>query len=191
MCPIWPLLCPIPIQYIKQYILVKTSWKLDKKKVTEVYLFSKSRDPLEARTNTLDSVLLSLFMSRNEPPHDKNNKMTVRPVKTQISLCIRPVWSESSLSAWRKLASLATHWAHSEDWSDWTDAQADLSLRWSHGHFVGFVMLRLKWLMRLLTLLADVSTELYFWNNQKWAHWTQRTRKYSLHSNAVYVHGFY
>ena len=27
----------------------------------------------------------------------------------------RPVWSESSLSAWRKLVSLATHWAHSED----------------------------------------------------------------------------
>ena len=28
---------------------------------------------------------------------------------------ICPVWSESSLSAWRKFASLATHWAHSED----------------------------------------------------------------------------
>ena len=41
--------------------------------------------------------------------------VTVRPAKTQISLGIRPVWSESSLSAWRKLGSLATHWAHSED----------------------------------------------------------------------------
>ena len=28
------------------------------------------------------------------------------PAKTQISLGIRPVWSESSLSAWRKLVSL-------------------------------------------------------------------------------------
>ena len=27
----------------------------------------------------------------------------------------RPVWSESSLSTWRKFGSLATHWAHSED----------------------------------------------------------------------------
>ena len=44
--------------------------------------------------------------------------MAVRPAKTQISLGIRPVWSESSLSAWRKLGSLATHWVHSEDWSD-------------------------------------------------------------------------
>ena len=32
-----------------------------------------------------------------EPWHDKTNKVTVRPPKTQISLGIRPVWSESSL----------------------------------------------------------------------------------------------
>ena len=36
-----------------------------------------------------------------EPPRDKTS--------------IYPVWSESSLSAWRKLGFLATHWAHSED----------------------------------------------------------------------------
>ena len=29
-------------------------------------------------------------------------------------------------------------------WSDWADAQADLSLRWAHSLFVGFVMRRLK-----------------------------------------------
>ena len=27
-----------------------------------------------------------------EPRHDKTNKMTVRPAKTQISMGIRPVW---------------------------------------------------------------------------------------------------
>ena len=41
--------------------------------------------------------------------------MTVRPSKTQISMGIRPVWSESLLSAGRNLGPLATHWAHSED----------------------------------------------------------------------------
>ena len=56
----------------------------------------------------------------------------VRPAKTQISLGIHPVWSASSLSAWRKLGSLATHWAHSEDWSDYAIAQADLRLCWVH-----------------------------------------------------------
>ena len=45
----------------------------------------------------------------------KPTKWHVRPAKTQISLSIRPVWSEYSLSAWRKLWSLATHWAYSED----------------------------------------------------------------------------
>ena len=45
----------------------------------------------------------------------KPTKWHVRPAKTQISLGIHPVWSESSLSAWRKLGSLATHWVHSED----------------------------------------------------------------------------
>ena len=34
-----------------------------------------------------------------QPRHDKNNKMSVRPAKTQISLGIRTVWSESSLCA--------------------------------------------------------------------------------------------
>ena len=50
----------------------------------------------------------------NEPPHDKSN-IHVHPAKTRISLGIPPVWSESSLSAWRKLGSLATHWEHSEN----------------------------------------------------------------------------
>ena len=53
----------------------------------------------------------------------KPTKWHVRPAKTQISLGIRPVWSESSLSAWRKLGSLATHWVHS--------------------HFAGFAMRQL------------------------------------------------
>ena len=55
------------------------------------------------------------WCASSEPRHDKTNKVNVRPAKTQISLGIRPVWSESSLSAWRKLGSLATYRAHSED----------------------------------------------------------------------------
>ena len=39
-----------------------------------------------------------------EPVHDKTNKMIyVRPPKTQISLDISPVRSESSLSVWRTM----------------------------------------------------------------------------------------
>ena len=62
------------------------------------------------------------------------------PAKTQISLGVLPVWSDALLSTCRKLGSLATHGAHSEDWSDWADVQADLSLLGSCD-FVGCVML--------------------------------------------------
>ena len=78
-----------------------------------------------------------------EPRHDKTNKTSVRPAKTQISLGICSVWSESSLSTWRKLGPLAILRRHSED-SDQTRRMPRLIwVRWAHSHFVGFVMLRL------------------------------------------------
>ena len=48
-------------------------------------------------------------------PATKPTKWHVRPAKTQIGLGICPVWSNYSRSAWRKLGSLVTHWAHSKD----------------------------------------------------------------------------
>ena len=60
-----------------------------------------------------------------EPRHVKTNKMSVHPAKTQISLGIRPVSSEFSLSAWRNLGSWATQRAHSED-SDQTGRMSRL-----------------------------------------------------------------
>ena len=45
------------------------------------------------------SIFCWCWKTLNEPRHDKTNKITVRPAKTQISLGIRPVWSESSLCA--------------------------------------------------------------------------------------------
>ena len=44
----------------------------------------------------------------HEPHYDKTNKVSVRPAKTQITLGIHPVWSESPLSTWKNLGSLAT-----------------------------------------------------------------------------------
>ena len=91
------------------------------------------------------TVAFRLTASICEPRHDKTNKMSVRPAKTQISLGIRPIWSESSLCAqWVAKDPSFLH-ADSEDWSDWADAQADLSLCWAHSHFVGFVMSRLMY----------------------------------------------
>ena len=54
-------------------------------------------------------LISSITGVKNEPQHDKTNKMSVRPAKTQVSLGICPVWSETSLPTWRKLRSLVTH----------------------------------------------------------------------------------
>ena len=79
-----------------------------------------------------------IFISHTSHLMTKPTKWALRPAKTQISLGIHPVWSESSLSAWRKVGSLATHWAHSEDWSHWADTQANQSLRWAHRPYCWF-----------------------------------------------------
>ena len=101
--------------------------------------------------------LSSFFSMKIEPPHDKTNKMTVRPAKTQISLGIHPVWSESSLSASRKLGSLATHWAHSED-SD----QTGRCPGWSES-------------------LLGAQSFCWFWHETaqfiSWGYWTTKRRK--------------
>ena len=72
--------------------------------------------------------------------HDKSNKMTCSPSEYSdkpghpLSL-----WSQSSLSAWRTLGPyslpLSAQWRL---WSDWMDAQSDMSLRWVHISFCLF-----------------------------------------------------
>ena len=66
-------------------------------------------------------------------------KLPVRPAKTQISLAFRPVWPEPSLFAWMKFGPLPTHKVpHNEDSAQtgWTCVFAGRT-----SHFVGFVML--------------------------------------------------
>ena len=67
-----------------------------------------------------------LYFTIYEPWHDKTNNVAMRPAKIPISLGGCSGWAESSLGAWRKLGSLATHWAHSED-SDQTGRMLRLS----------------------------------------------------------------
>ena len=100
-------------------------------------------------------ILPIIWIQTNEPRHDKTNKVTVRPAKPQISLGIRPVWLVASLSAWRKLESLATHWAHSED-PDQTERMPRLIWVFAGRtcHFVGFVM---RWLRYQLLKQRNVN----------------------------------
>ena len=68
-----------------------------------------------------DIIFQPVKRNKNEISHlmTKPTKWHVRPAKTQFSLGICPVWSESSLSAWRSIGLLGTKKAHGEDWSDW------------------------------------------------------------------------
>ena len=80
-------------------------------------------------------------------------KWHVRPAKTQISLGIRPVWLVFAVrmkKAWVLSYPLS---AQRRLWLDWEEAQADLSLRWAHSYFVGFVVMRLINKERYLKLL--------------------------------------
>ena len=88
------------------------------------------------KLNVIPALALVLFTWK------KINKMTCAPS------ALRSAWTSAqsdqfSLSARRSLSSLATHWVHSEDWSDWADTYVDLIFPWEPSHFVGFVM---RWL---------------------------------------------
>ena len=86
---------------------------------------------------------ISLGYTVYERRHEKSNKMSVCPANDSdqpghppslirvFAFCTKKAWVLSyPLSAQRRL------------WSDWADAQADLSLRWAHSHYVGFIMSR-------------------------------------------------
>ena len=76
----------------------------------------------------------------------KPTKWHVHPAKTQISLGIRPVWSVFTVrmkKAW--VLSYRLSYPLNAQRRLWS-AQTDLSLRWAHSHFVGFVVRRLIFL---------------------------------------------
>ena len=87
-------------------LLVGLLWKFSTNELNlSVYDFKNFQDELEGEVDLDDNgtelphVGNLQQSSLIEPRHDKTNKVTVRQAKTQISLGIRPVWSESSLCA--------------------------------------------------------------------------------------------
>ena len=109
-----------------------------------------------------DCLIPSIYTHHGiESTRPKTHKKT-----TTIGLCfmasfifnsIHPVWSESSLSAWRKLGSLANHWAHSED-SDQTGQMPRLT--WvSAGRTV--ILLVLSWRSSLIYCLQHKQVKIW------------------------------
>ena len=79
-----------------------------------------------------------VYDSSTEPPHDKTNKMACAPSEDWDqpgylpSLISLRCPHEESLGPYYPLSALRRLW------SDWVDAQADLSLRWAHMPFCWF-----------------------------------------------------
>ena len=102
-----------------------------------------------------------------EPQHNKTNKMTCLPSED------RSAWAstksdQSSLSAWRNLGSLATHWVHSEG-SDQTGWMPRLICVFAGrtDHFVGFLMMwlnyKLYWRKLMSHGLLSHDFDLLYW----------------------------
>ena len=66
---------------------------------------------------------------------NQQNDLCIRPAKTQISLCIRPVWSVFAVRSMGSWGPDVSSCGQRRLWSDWMDAQADLSFRWVHMQF--------------------------------------------------------
>ena len=96
------------------------------------------------QTKLSNDISFPTVQLRNEQPHDKTNKMTVRPVKTQTSLGIRPV---SSVFAMRSMT------------QGFFMQTAMPRLIWVFAgctcHFVGFVLRRLKPMLQILDVIQS------------------------------------
>ena len=85
--------CPVPRQGLflwEKWLKEKQGWMI---KLSSISQWMPTF-PYKGQANILDS---DQMPQNTAPWHDTTNKMTVCTAKTQISLGIRPVWSESSL----------------------------------------------------------------------------------------------
>ena len=107
-----------------------------------------------------------------EPPHDKTNKLIFASSEDSDRPGHLPSLIRVFAVRMNKPLSLATHWAHSEDSSEWTDAQADLSIHWAHRSFCWFCheAARLNWVSWVASFacvfqtLSDLGlNEIYMW----------------------------
>ena len=101
----------------------------------------------------------------------KPTKWPVCPAKTRISLDLSPVWSESSLCTQSMAKNPRFFHADIEDWSDWADAQADLSRCWAHRSFCYFfhaVAQMYVWPRVFIFQLSCAVLPSFLWASEEW-----------------------
>ena len=146
----------------KQNVLKKSDFPKPK-------LFWKSETNKRFISENFNKEIWRREVTNNEPSHDKTNKMTCAPAKTQI---IRPVWSEYSLYVWRNLGSLATHWKHAKNliwlgecagWFEFSLGAQVILLVLSWGGSTDYIAFKGSPFQNLLTLGGSVYFTRQFW----------------------------
>ena len=87
------------------------------------------------------------------PPRDKTNKMICAPSEDSDQPGHPPSLIRVFIARMKKAWVLSCPLSSQRRlWSDWADAQADLSLHWAHSHCVCFVLMRLIFLLFVLCM---------------------------------------
>ena len=112
--------------------------------------------------------IVNSYVAQNEPRHDKTNKMTCAPSEDSDQPGHPPSLIRFFAVRMKIAWVLSYPWSTQRRlWSDWADAQADLSLRLAHTHFVGFLMSRLKYPLTIqmlqISLLRFKASDLDIW----------------------------
>ena len=105
-------------------------------------------------------------------------------------------WQNQQNDAWKSIGFLASHWAHNEDWSDWADTQADLSLHWVHVILL-ILSTAAQWAgtgRNVATVILPDGTAyhgtLYICTVTKWHHWYFILLRKLLHTRRDFLGTF-
>ena len=123
-------------QYFNYIITNPISWFIKphwSHRINTLFILKHSR--IEAKETKIQIIWAATWQNQQSdcvPSEDSDQPRHPLSLISVFDVRMKKTWVFSNrLSAQRKL------------WSDWADAQADLSLLWAHNHFVGFVMSRL------------------------------------------------
>ena len=121
------------------------------------------------RGNTIFPILSLSITQHLNHLMTKPAKWPLCPAKTQISKCVRPVWSVFTVHMTTPYVLSYLLSTQQRLWSDWMDVQADLSLRWAHMPFCWFCHEAAHLLTEPISYIVVVewANEQQYWQNLK------------------------
>ena len=132
------------IQFDENKIKIVSACQFHEKTIKIVYYVVKS---MSTRCLVVNDIWAATWQNQQNGyvPSEDSDQPGHPPIQIRVfAIRMKKAWILSyPLSAQRRL------------WSDWADDHADLSPRWAHTHFVGFVMSWLIFLFRFLCCVGN------------------------------------